>query len=204
MAADIGHINISVDVEGTKATPGTNAEEQPAFAWHFDSYAFVCVTMLSDCTGMVGGETMIRCEDGTTKKVRGPTQGTAVMMQGRYIEHSALKAFGGRERISMVTAFRPKSSHVLDETVITPLFDLTPVTMLYHQFAEYRLENLEERVRDQLKVIRRNHEAKKEFDVMGARKWLHDQRDFIDYTLKQLVENPEAMPGREPGQPRQE
>lgn len=43
-------------------------------------------------------------------------QGTAVVMQGRYLEHQALKALGGRERISIVTAFRPKSHLVRDET----------------------------------------------------------------------------------------
>ena len=46
---------------------------QPAFAWHYDSFPFVCVTMLSDCAGMVGGETAIRMPSGEVKKIRGPT-----------------------------------------------------------------------------------------------------------------------------------
>ena len=40
-------------------------------------------------------------------------------MQGRYIEHQALKALGGRERISMVTALWPKSPFVRDMTPLT-------------------------------------------------------------------------------------
>ena len=48
-------------------------EETTAFGWHFDSVPFVCVTMLSDCKGMVGGETAIKTGRGTQMKIRGPT-----------------------------------------------------------------------------------------------------------------------------------
>ena len=41
-------------------------------------------------------------KDGTVKKIRGPGLGYAVMMQGRYIRHSALNAFGAPERVTMV------------------------------------------------------------------------------------------------------
>lgn len=46
------------------------------------------------------------------------SKGTAVVMQGRYIEHQALEALGGRERISMVCAFRPKDAMVKDECCV--------------------------------------------------------------------------------------
>lgn len=68
---EIGHTNVSVD---TKAIPSDKAEDQSAFSWHFDSVPFVCVTMLSDCTGMVGGETAVRTGPADVMKVRGPTQ----------------------------------------------------------------------------------------------------------------------------------
>jgi hypothetical protein len=74
---EIGHCNVSVkdddddDNHGNKAVLGTNGAS--AFGWHFDSYAFVCVLMLSDCTGMTGGETAIRCGDGAIIKARGPS-----------------------------------------------------------------------------------------------------------------------------------
>lgn len=80
----MGHINISVDNVTTEVVvQGGNANDAPptpygdddtsAFAWHKDSYPFVCVTMLSDCTGMVGGETAIRMGNGEVMKARGPT-----------------------------------------------------------------------------------------------------------------------------------
>lgn len=81
---DVGHINISIDNVTTEVyVQGGNANDAPltpygdddqsAFSWHRDSYPFVCVTMLSDCTGMVGGETAMRMGNGEVMKVRGPS-----------------------------------------------------------------------------------------------------------------------------------
>ena len=47
-------------------------DDSPIVDWHHDSYPFVCVTMLSDCTGMVGGETALKTARGNILKVRGP------------------------------------------------------------------------------------------------------------------------------------
>ncbi|KAF5860690.1 hypothetical protein ETB97_001258 [Aspergillus alliaceus] len=129
MDVDVGHVNILL-----------------AFDWYSDNYTFVCVTMLLGCAGMVGSETAIRTGTGEVLKFRGPAMGTAIIMQGRYIEHQALKAFGGRERTSMGTVLRPKSPFVYDdETTIKPLLPTTHKNTLYYLYAEYRLENLEER-----------------------------------------------------------
>ena len=71
---EIGNINISFG-DGTTATLGKTVDVEDrtsAVAWHYDSFPFVCVTMLSDCTGMVGGETALRRPDGHIMKVRGP------------------------------------------------------------------------------------------------------------------------------------
>jgi hypothetical protein len=46
--------------------------DKPIVDWHTDSYPFVCVTMLSDCTNMIGGETALLKGDGDIMKVRGP------------------------------------------------------------------------------------------------------------------------------------
>ena len=59
--------------------------------------------MLSDATTMQGGETALACADGSVKKVRGPQMGWALMLQGRYIDHVALGAFGAPERVTMVS-----------------------------------------------------------------------------------------------------
>ena len=71
---DIANINISWG-DGTTTTVQSNSptdDGTSAVAWHYDSFPFVCVTMLSDCTGMVGGETALRTPNGDIMKVRGP------------------------------------------------------------------------------------------------------------------------------------
>ncbi|KAH7324541.1 hypothetical protein B0I35DRAFT_406335 [Stachybotrys elegans] len=186
MDVDIGHCNVSVRAEGEEIAEESN-KDMTAFEWHYDSYAFVCVIMLSDCTGMVGGETVIRCGNGELLKARGPTMGTAVLMQGRYIEHQALKAFGGRERISMVTSFRPKSAWIRDEAVVSTLRGISPAPELYYQYAEYRLQNLETRIRDQLKNMRKRKESGRDFDWDAGRKFLVDECQFLT-SLKEELE----------------
>ena len=90
MDFEIGHINVSVKSEQQKAEElvayaekmSTEADEgiagcpweddKPIVDWHTDSYPFVCVTMLSDCTNMIGGETALKTGNGDIMKVRGP------------------------------------------------------------------------------------------------------------------------------------
>jgi hypothetical protein len=93
MDYEIGHINFSVktdqdvqserkEIENAKQlqpTDGPTAtgpwdNDKPVVGWHTDSYPFVCVLMLSDCTEMVGGETALRTANGDVMKVRGPEE----------------------------------------------------------------------------------------------------------------------------------
>lgn len=74
---EIGHTNIAIPgkVSDHKKTDLIDEETEKAVVdWHHDSYPFVCVLMMSDTTGMVGGETAIRTGSGEIKKVRGPTK----------------------------------------------------------------------------------------------------------------------------------
>ncbi|GAD93976.1 conserved hypothetical protein [Paecilomyces variotii No. 5] len=190
---ETGHVNVSINERPCgAANTGYGESSQDidlqTFAWHFDSYAFVCVVMLSECSGMVGGETAIRTGNGEVVKVRGPTMGSAVVMQGRYIEHQALAARGGRERISMVTAFRPKSPFIRDETVLTGSRPISDKYALYGQYTEYRLEILEERLRDQSKRMRERQRYNRSLDTSGIRTFLETQRRFLDAMLLELTE----------------
>lgn len=65
MDYEIGHVNISVSDGKSDGAP-------PVVNWHYDSYPFVCVLMLSDATSMKGGETGIKTGSGEIMKVRGP------------------------------------------------------------------------------------------------------------------------------------
>ncbi|KAJ6008306.1 hypothetical protein N7540_012282 [Penicillium herquei] len=190
MDYEIAAINISVNEQTVPIfkAPDSNEEEFPAFAWHRDSYPFVCVTMLSDCVGMTGGETALKTASGEIMKVRGPAMGTAVVMQGRYIEHQALKAYGGHERISMVTSFRAKSPHVRDESVLTGVRPISNLSELYTQYTRYRLELLEERVRDCLKEEYYREFAKRPFEIPTMRKFLVEQKEFIESMIEELIE----------------
>lgn len=77
---EIGHVNVSVSTEEEqkaalqKIHEGgmDDGDDTPVVGWHTDSYPFVCVLMLSDCTNMVGGETALRTGSGEIMKVRGP------------------------------------------------------------------------------------------------------------------------------------
>lgn len=77
---EIGHVNVSVSTKDEQKAAlqkmrdgGMDDEDDtPVVGWHTDSYPFVCVLMLSDCTNMVGGETALRTGSGEIMKVRGP------------------------------------------------------------------------------------------------------------------------------------
>lgn len=67
---EVANINISINDQNSQVL--TNSDKTAAVAWHYDSFPFVCVTMASDCTDMVGGETAIKLPNGEITKARGP------------------------------------------------------------------------------------------------------------------------------------
>lgn len=86
---ETANINTSVNedplaVLQPKVKPESPGEDTPAFAWHYDSYPFVCVTMLSDCTGMTGGETAVRTPSGEIHKIRGPAMVGKILIAGYF------------------------------------------------------------------------------------------------------------------------
>ncbi|KAI9930905.1 hypothetical protein ASPWEDRAFT_34590 [Aspergillus wentii DTO 134E9] len=213
MDLEIGHVNISVNSEEEKARALTAAVEEinrkadegvsgcpwegdkPIVDWHTDSYPFVCVTMLSDCTDMIGGETALRKGDGDIVKVRGPQMGSAVILQGRYIEHQALHALGTTERISMVTSFRPRSSLVKDDTVLTTVRPISDLGELYHQFAEYRFEMLQDRFQDANKFMRDQKRARRPFDTRGLKQFIREQIEFLEHMEREVVDDDKVQKG---------
>ncbi|MCJ1253142.1 hypothetical protein MMC24_000949 [Lignoscripta atroalba] len=207
MDFEIGHINVSVKSEQQKAEElvayaekmSTEADEgiagcpweddKPIVDWHTDSYPFVCVTMLSDCTNMIGGETALKTGNGDIMKVRGPQMGCAVVLQGRYIEHQALRALGATERITMVTSFRPRSPTLPDDTVLTTVRPISDLSELYFQFSEYRLEILEERIRNQLKKMRETKRGGKRTNTGSLKIFLKEQETFLAHMNHEVVED---------------
>lgn len=107
-------------------------------------------------------------------------------MQGRYIEHAALKSIGTRERISMVTPFRPKSHLVRDESILTGSRSISSWSDLYHGYTDYRLEVLEERIREKRKTERAREDTKRRFDCESMRQFLEDQIKYLETTYAEI------------------
>jgi hypothetical protein len=181
-------------------------EEKPVVGWHKDAYAFVCVLMMSDCTNMVGGETAVRTADGKYIKVRGPTkvnsliakawnfetnllQGCAVILQGRYLYHEAMRALGAQERITSVTSFRPKSPFVKDDTVLRTVRPVSNLNGLYSGYAEYRLELMLARIQRELEGVTGRDRAGLPFDTRGHKQFLQDIGTFAKQTDDEIVED---------------
>ncbi|KAJ5720092.1 hypothetical protein N7493_006970 [Penicillium malachiteum] len=102
-----------------------------------------------------------------------PICGTAVIMQGRYIEHQALKAFGGLERISMVT---PSDRGIYRNW-----------SELYHGFTEYRLELLEEPLRLKMKEEQKRVDSRRPFNITDMTAFLKEQISFMQATVAELI-----------------
>jgi hypothetical protein len=214
MDLEIGHINMMVktdeetkaelaainnqkrffeDDEGISGCPWE--DDKPIVGWHTDSYPFVCVLMLSDCTNMVGGETALRTADGAILRVRGPQEGCAVILQGRYINHQALRALGVKERITSVTSFRPRSAAIKDDSVLTTVRPISDLSEIYYQFSEYRLEIMEERIRKERKDMMTRRRAGKKFDTMGHKNFLQESYGFLKHTDNEVVEDRKVIAG---------
>lgn len=116
-----------------------------------------------------------------------PLQGCAVILQGRYIDHQALRAFGGQERITMVTSFRPRSPNVRDDTVLNTVRPISNLSDLYGQTVEYQLENAESRIRNMLKQVRDSMKAGGT-DVTSIKSFLDFEIEAMSHLNKEIVD----------------
>ena len=210
---EIGHINLSspppqkpppsltTSPSSPSTTTDTDVEKDtptdiPIVGWHRDSYPFVCVTMLSDCTTMLGGETALRTgRPGEILKIRSPQMGHAIVLQGRYIEHQALAAFGSAERITMVTSYRPRSAMVRDDSVLSTVRGISDLGELYYQFLRYRLEIVGERVGGMLRELEEGKREGRGVEVGRVKKFLGEMEDLLARTNKEIVEEGEVRRG---------
>ncbi|KAF2022569.1 hypothetical protein EK21DRAFT_83034, partial [Setomelanomma holmii] len=198
---EIAHINLS---SCDQAGPSTRASEMhspspegqaPIVSWHTDSYPFVCVLMLSDCTTMVGGETALRTAHGEIIRIQCPIEGCAVILQGRHVVHQASRPPGGQERITAVTSWRPRSAFVKDESVLTTVRPVSNINELYVEFVAYRLEIVKERMTRAQTKMRARRQTGYNFDTPGYKAILQDLIHFINLTDQQLIAEEEVKRG---------
>ncbi|KZF25150.1 hypothetical protein L228DRAFT_227093 [Xylona heveae TC161] len=188
--------------DSEESAPVENPDrKEEIIKWHKDSHPWVCVVMLSDARHMVGGETELLKADGSSLKVRAPQMGGAVLLQGRYITHTAIPATNMPERITIVTSFRPKDPMLLDETTNANVRNKSQLSELYYQWTTYRLEVLAERARLTLASLQeRYRENVKKADAQGEEgfcrmetinvpemeKWANEQMKYLQQTLYEM------------------
>lgn len=117
------------------------------------------------------------------------------MLQGRYIEHQALRTLGTTERITMVTSLRPRSPLARDDTVLTTVRPISDIKDLYNQFAEYRLQMLEERIRLQLKEIHDLSAAGRRVPTKKLKGFFKEQEDFLAHMNREMVDDEDVIVG---------
>ncbi|KAH7231864.1 hypothetical protein B0J15DRAFT_357848, partial [Fusarium solani] len=149
MDYEISHTNVQLGPGGLDAPKKQEVTDQtkPIIEWHKDSHPWVCVVMLSDARHMSGGETELMKGDGTTLKVKAPQMGCAVLLQGRYITHTAAPVTNMPERVTIVTSFRPKNPLLVDDTTNKNVRNKSHLTELYYQWTTYRLDVIAQRAR---------------------------------------------------------
>ncbi|KAJ6032501.1 hypothetical protein N7540_003233 [Penicillium herquei] len=206
MPMEIGHTNIQV--EGTTVAEMTKSlsleptaekveltleersydplkDTSTIIPWHHDSYPYVCVLMLSETEGMVGGETYIKKGDGTAKKVEGPQIGHAVMLQGGEVEHLAARAKGVKERISTITSYRSRVPTVYDSSYMTNVRPYADLNSLYPEWTQYRLRKLRDEITYYLDKIEKELELA--LDEVALEKLITEQTDYLQRTSRQMI-----------------
>lgn len=96
----------------------------------------------------------------------------------------------------MVTSFRPRSPYVPDDTVLTSVRPVSDLSRLYYEFSEYRLAMLEDRIRTQLKLLRKTRAASKKIDTMALKRFLSEQEAFLKRTNDEIVEDEKVALGQ--------
>lgn len=196
---EIGHTNIQLGPKGregvkelkdtptlplteSERTPPSIYDDRPVDDWHYDYVPFVAVLMVSDTTGMNGGETAVMNKDGTRTVVPGPGMGKVVLMQGSRIKHAALRARNCSERIAMVTSLRPRDPFVEDMTHLKNIGLTSDWKVLGQQWLEYRLKNIEERCR----IQRERLQAAENYDKDCITEFYDGTREYLERTLSEL------------------
>lgn len=118
-----------------------------------------------------------------------------MILQGRYITHQALRALGARERITSVTSFRPRSSLIKDNSVLKTVRPISNLSELYYDYVTYRLEILEDRLREKRKIIMASRKGQKKFNTLAYKAFIKESMAFLKDTDAEVVEDNKVTPG---------
>ncbi|CAD6574289.1 MAG: hypothetical protein CYPHOPRED_005400 [Cyphobasidiales sp. Tagirdzhanova-0007] len=205
MPMELGHTNFQLGNEGKAGIRALGSEpslpeppstqtpkEDGTSNWHVDAYPFVAVTMLSDVTNMIGGETAIERGDGTIAKIRGPQLGWTTVMQGHYLKHLACKAYNAKERITMVTSFRARDPSLADESFLLTIRNMAKRNRINAQWSTYRLRLVAERMS---KLATEIEEAGRD-DILAEKdvcnkesmqKFVNEQIEYLQFGIEEMM-----------------
>lgn len=190
---------------GARSMSETNGDDIKAVVgWHYDSYPFVCVLMLSDTTEMIGGETCLRmghentstsplssdAENSSFGKVAiipGPKLGSASVLQGRLIQHIAPQPRGLSERITMVTSYRARNPELQDTSILSTVKPEVNFGSRYNDFypewVRYRCDLMCEK----LNLAKEKCVTKDgKFDKAEAKKRLQEVEMYLRKTYEEM------------------
>ncbi|KAJ5641228.1 hypothetical protein N7490_005228 [Penicillium lividum] len=206
MPTEIGHTNIQAEgatitemISNLKVEPSVEKielsledraydplkDEASIIPWHYDSYPYVCVVMLSETDGMVGGETYIKKGNGEAQKVEGPQIGHAVMLQGGEVQHLAARAKGVKERISTITSYRSRMANVYDSSYITNIRPYADLGSLYPEWTRYRLRKLRDEITHYLDKA--GDVSSSSFQREELQSIITQQIEYLHRTSRQMV-----------------
>jgi hypothetical protein len=95
----------------------------------------------------------------------------------------------------MVTSYRPRSPNVRDDTVLTTVRPISDLSELYYQFVKYRLEMVEERIRQQLRELVDAKMAGRTVATAKRKAFLAEQEHFLAHTNHEMVLEADVIKG---------
>jgi hypothetical protein len=123
------------------------------------------------------------------------------VLQGRSVSHIARPAGNMKERITVVTSFRPRNPRLFDDSSNMNVRTVSQSSELYYQWTSYRLRLLAERFAteaDELKkkyeenIAKTDPEGKIGFcraetvDVEALRKFMSEQMRYMERTVFEM------------------
>jgi hypothetical protein len=95
----------------------------------------------------------------------------------------------------MVTSLRPRNCSLPHDTVLTTVRPISNLSELYFQYSEYRMEILEQRIRDQLRALRETQRAGRKLNVIRFKYFLRQQMEFLAHMSKELIDDQLVVKG---------
>ena len=92
-----------------------------------------------------------------------------------------------------MTSFRARCPFKKDDVNLTTVRPISNLSDLYLQFGEYRLEMMEERIREQLKQVREKLRSGKPLNIGAFKDFLKEQSDFLSHTNEEIIESRETI-----------